>query len=497
MPARILETGPGRFHLTRSHLTEPCDLARCENGFGGKPLRIVRYLLLAGLTSVLALPAPIGAAPASAAPVSAVGAATDGSAQSIASVVAKVSAAVVGITAARPPGPVADTAAPRTAGAAADRPTMAIGSGFIIDPSGYISTNKHVVENATALFVTTADGTRYKASIVGMPAKSDMALIKIDAGRTLPAVRFGNSDKMRVGDPVIAIGSPFGFDNTVTAGIISAVNRDIMESPFDDYIQTDAAINHGNSGGPLFNLAGEVIGMNSVIFAPGTGSVGLGFAIPSSDLTFVYDRLMRTGQVQAGMLPVYTQQVSWMLQQALKAPDLHGALVSYVHDDDGRMLQGKIKPGDIIVSFNGQKVWDPRDLARKAAWAPIGSDAELQINRAGAGSVVHVTIQEWPQEKPAAPDGDLPKRLGLELASARGDDDQPVVTVASIDPAGTAAYSGLQQGDVIVEVQQTPVSEPAAALKLIHAPAPKQLHFVAVLVEHDKKRTWMPVAVPE
>ena len=186
-----------------------------------------------------------------------------------------------------------------------------------------------------------------------------------------------------------------------------------------------------------------------------------------------------------------------MLQQALKAPDLHGALVSYVHDDSGKMMQGKIRPGDVIVSFNGQKIWDPRDLARKAAWAPIGSDAELVINRAGVSSVVHVTIHEWPEEKTASPDGDLPKRLGLELASARGDDDQPIVTVASIDPTGTAAYSGLQQGDVIVEVQQTPVSEPGAALKLIEAQASQKVHFVAVLVEHDKKRTWMPVAVPE
>jgi serine protease Do len=415
----------------------------------------------------------------------------------IASVVARISSAVVGITAARPAKAEDEGAAPRTAGAAADRPTMAIGSGFIIDPSGYISTNKHVVENSTALFVTTADGARYQATIIGMPAKADMALVKIDAGHPLPSVKFGDSDKMRVGDAVIAIGSPFGFDNTVTAGIVSAVNRDIMESPFDDYIQTDAAINHGNSGGPLFNMAGEVIGMNSVIFAPGTGSVGLGFAIPASDLTFVYDRLMRTGHVQAGMLPIYTQPVSWMLQQAFKAPDLHGALVSHVHDDNGKMMQGKIKPGDVIVAFNGQKIMDPRDLARKAAWAPIGSDAELEISRAGVPSTVHVMIHEWPEAKMAVPDGDLPKRLGLELAAARGDQNQPVVSVTSVDPTGTAAYSGIQQGDIIVEVQQTPVSEPDQAMKLLTDRASQKERFVAVLVEHEKKTTWMPLAIPE
>jgi serine protease Do len=250
----------------------------------------------------------------------------------IASVVSKVSSAVVGIVVTRPPAVEADGSAPRTV--SADRPTVALGSGFIIDPSGFIATNKHVVLDATSIFVVAADGVRYKASVVGMPSKSDMALLRIDAGRPLPIVQFGNSDKMRVGDTVIAIGSPFGLDNTVTAGILSAVNRDIMESPFDDYLQTDAAINHGNSGGPLFNLAGEVVGMNSIIIAPGTGSVGLGFAIPSSDLQFVFDRLKKTGHVQAGMLPIFTQPVTYMLHLALDTPDLHGALISTVRDED-------------------------------------------------------------------------------------------------------------------------------------------------------------------
>jgi serine protease Do len=206
---------------------------------------------------------------------------------------------------------------------------------------------------------------------------------------------------------------------------------------------------------------------------------------------------MRTGEVQAGMLPVYTQQLTWMLQQALGAPDLHGALVSHVHDEDGKMMQGKIKPGDVILSFNGQKITDPRDLARKVAWAPIGSDAELEICRGGVDSVVHLKIHAWPETKSTSPDGDLPKRLGLELASAVGEKNQPIVTVASIDPSGTAAYSGIQPGDTILEVQQTPIKEPAQAMKLFSTPAPGKVHFVAVLVEHDKKATWMPLAIPE
>ena len=294
---------------------------------------------------------------------------------------------------------------------------------------------------------------------------------------------------------MIAIGSPFGFDNSVTAGIISASNRNIMESPFDDYFQTDAAINHGNSGGPLFNLAGEVVGMNSVIYAPGTGSVGLGFAIPSNDLNFVFGRLMKTGEISAGMLPIHTQQVTWLLKLALNTPGLQGALVVSVEDGDKAMLHGRILPGDVILTFNGHKVWDPRDLARQAAQAPIGSSATLQLYRAGVSQTVHVTIQEWPEAKPVVLHDDDHQRLGLELASGKDQNATPIVTVASVDPAGSAADSGIQKGDVIVEVQQTPVSQPDQAMRIFRAQTSKDQHFVAVLVRRpDKKLSWIPIA---
>jgi serine protease Do len=290
---------------------------------------------------------------------------------SVAAVVAKVKPAVVRVISVRPQKPPEDDQpVSELAKASAVRTTTAIGSGFIIGPEGFIATNKHVVENSVAVYVATADGVRYKATLAGSTAKADIALLKIDVGRTpLPTVSFGDSDKMQVGDAVIAIGSPFGFDSSVTAGVVSAVNRDIMESPFDDYIQTDAAINHGNSGGPLFNKQGEVIGMNSVLFGPGTGSVGLGFAIPSNDLRFVFDRLMGTGELKAGMLPIRTQQVTWMMQQAINAPGLEGALVAALDDEGGKKMHGQIKPGDVILAFNGQKVWDPRDadLPRRCA----------------------------------------------------------------------------------------------------------------------------------
>ena len=418
----------------------------------------------------------------------------------IAAMIARVAPAVVRVVTVRPPDhQEAKPGDNQVAQAAAsDRTTTATGSGYFIDPSGYIGTNRHVISGATSVFVVTADGIRYPARIIGMPDQADIALLKIDAGReSMPFVRFGDSDKVRVGDHVIAIGSPFGFDNTVTSGIISALNRDIMESPFDDYIQTDAAINHGNSGGPLFNMAGEVIGMNSIIFAPTLGFAGLAFAVPSDSLRFVYDRLMKTGEIKVGMLPIHTQPVTWMLGRALETPDLRGALVTAVQDDSGAMLQGKIQSGDVIRTFGGEKVLDPRDLARKAARSPIGGDVAVELYRDGAMETADVTIQEWPETKPIVLDNDGPRTLGLQLASGMGEDGQPIVTVASVDPTGTAADSGIQKGDIIIEVQQTPVSEPDQAFRIFWAQSMLKHRFAAVLVEHEKKRFWMSLAVPE
>jgi serine protease Do len=413
-----------------------------------------------------------------------------------AEMIAKVAPAVVKVVTVRPPGsPDAPPPDPK-ASVSNDLTTMALGSGYIIDPAGYIGTNRHVIAGAISVFVVTADGVRYPAQIVGAPEQADIALLKIDAGHELPFVKFGDSDKVRVGDDVIAIGSPFGLDNSVTAGIVSALNRDIMESPFDDYIQTDAAINHGNSGGPMFNVAGEVVGMNSVIYAPTPGFAGIAFAIPSNSLRFCYGRLMKFGKINAGMLPIHTQQVTWMLQQALKAPDLQGALVTSVQDDDGKMLQWKIKPGDIIRTFDGEPIWDPRELARRAAWAPVGSKAVLGLYREGQTLSQDVVIRTWPETAPPVLNNDAMGTVGLGLAADKTDKGRQVVMVTSVDANGTAAASGIQKGDVIVAVQQTPVSEPAEALSILSTQMKQKAGFAAVLVEHDKKRTWMSVAIP-
>jgi serine protease Do len=416
----------------------------------------------------------------------------------LASVVARVSPAVVRIITVRPR--TTEPASSQTVGANAAMTTgtnRSTGSGFIIDPSGYIGTNKHVVEGAVSVFVVTAAGVRYHAQVVGMPDKADMALLRIDAGHDLPFVQFGDSDTMRVGDKVFAIGSPFGFDNTVTSGIISALHRDIMESPFDDYLQTDTAINHGNSGGPLFNEDGHVVGMTSVIFSPDPGSSGVGFALPSNSLRFVFDRLMTTGAIHAGMLPIHTQQVTWMLEQAIGAPDLLGALVTSVQDDAGTMLHGKIRAGDVVRSFNGQPVLDPRDLARKAAMAPVGSDAVLEISRGGAMETERVTIREWPEATPIVLTGDGRRELGLDMVTRKAASGVSVVMVSSVDPAGTAADSGILKDDVIVQVQETPVADAEQARHIFGTNSSLKHHFAAVLVNRDGKFFWIPLAIPD
>ena len=416
--------------------------------------------------------------------------------QPIADVVAKVKAAVVEVVVVRPKDDEENTGQRMVQAAAAPvRRTMAIGSGFLIDRSGYIATNKHVIENAVAVFAATPDGIRYGARIIGMAGKADMALLKIDAAKDLPALPFGDSNVVRVGDAVIAIGSPFGFDDSVTAGIVSAVDRDITESPFDDYIQTDAPINHGSSGGPLLNLAGEVIGMNSVLFAPGdySGSAGVNFAIPSNDLRFVMDRLMVDGKVRAGMLPIRTQQVTWMIQQALGTPGLQGALVAGLEPGGDKMMDGKIKPGDVVLLFNGQTVLDPRDLARKAARAPIGSDASLTIWRGSMQQVIHVKIQAWPEAQPHLISELAPRTVGLQLASAP----QGGVTVASVDPSGSAADSGIEKGDIILQIQQQPVSDPDQAMHFLQALSAEKRGYAVLLVLRNSDRTWFPIAIPE
>jgi serine protease Do len=417
---------------------------------------------------------------------------------SIADVVSRVQDSVVRIVVVHraPKAPSASASGKEVASDQDAKSLTGIASGFVIDPRGYIATNRHVVENALAIFVGTQDGNRFRASIVGMPSKADIALLKISPDSHLPALSFGDSDKLRAGDTVIAIGNPFGFANSVSAGIVSSVNRNIMESPFDDYIQTDAAINHGNSGGPLFNLQGQVVGMTSVLFAPGhySGSAGVGFAIPSNDLSFVFARLEKYGEVRAGMIPVRTQGVSALMAQAIGAPEPGGALVVQL-GARGDALHGQLHPGDIIHAFNGQAVTDPRDFNRLAAKAAIGSTAHLSLLRAGRPLQVDVTVlpleqTSAPPEQPEPP----PTTLGIDFGQPKpGEQGVPVV---SVNRHGSAADSGLQDKDVVLRVDQEVVSSPDQAMQAIEACRAKGRHLAALLVTRDGAQSWVPVAIP-
>jgi serine protease Do len=377
-------------------------------------------------------------------------------------------------------------------------PTTEIGSGFVVDPSGLIATNRHVVENAVAVFVGTTDGGRYRAELIITAGETDIALLRINAGESLPALTFGDSDTVRVGDSVIAIGNPFGFGGSVSAGVVSATNRNIQESPFDEYIQTDAAINHGSSGGPLLNLSGQVIGMDSLLYAPGTysGSAGVGFAIPSNVVSFVLQRLQESGKVAAGRLPLRTQQVPELMATAMGIAEPGGALVVGL-TAQGETLAGKIQPGDVIKTFDGATVLDPRDLARRAAAATVGNHVVLGINRGGQMSTVEVPVLALTAAKPTVKQTVPAKIIGLHLTAGQpAAGKKPSVVVDAIDPSGSLADSGLRKGDVILRVQQQLVSTPDQAMAELQARTDAKLPYAALLVERDKKQSWMPVALP-
>src|SRR5215467_1746353 len=257
-----------------------------------------------------------------------------------------------------------------------------LGSGFIIDPSGVVVTNNHVVSDADEVTVILNDGTRLKAEILGRDTKVDLALLRVKPEKPLTAVQFGDSDKLRLGEWVVAIGNPFSLGGTVTAGIVSARNRDINSGPYDNYIQTDAAINRGNSGGPLFNLDGEVIGINTAIISPSGGSIGIGFAVPSKTALAVIDQLKNFGETRRGWLGVRIQQVTDEIAESLGIKPARGALVAGV-DEKGPAKPAGIEPGDVIVKFDGQDIKEMRDLPRVVADTPVGKDVQVQIIRKG------------------------------------------------------------------------------------------------------------------
>ena len=369
-------------------------------------------------------------------------------------------------------------------------PSHALGSGFIVDPAGYVVTNNHVVDGANKITVTLDDGQTYPAKVVGRDAKTDLAVLKIDAPKPLPYVAFGDSGKERVGDWVVAVGNPFGLGGTVTAGIVSAHDRNIDSGPYDDYLQIDAPINPGNSGGPLFNQSGQVVGIDTAIYSPNGGSVGIGFAIPSNLATKVVAQLREHGKVERGWLGIAMQPMTPTLAKAIGRPDAQGVIVDKV-ETDSPAAKAKLEQGDVITAFNGEAIKTPRDLALDVANTSSGSTAKLTIWRDGHEHVADVTIASQPAQKMASSEQESNSSpVGMALApltpDQRGDLglDPSVkgVVVTQVTPDSRAAESGVQSGDVIVRVGNQDVTTPAEASASIHAAERDKKEAVPLLV---------------
>ncbi len=347
------------------------------------------------------------------------------------------------------------------------------GSGFFISADGYIVTNNHVVQNATEVTIVTSNGKTLPAKVIGVDSKTDLALLKVKEGSNYPYVAFA-SQPPRVGDWVIAVGNPFGLGGTVTAGIVSARGRDIGSGPYDDFLQIDAPVNHGNSGGPTFNSNGEVVGVNTAIFSPSGGSVGIGFAIASDVVKNVVEQLKTSGLVTRGWIGVQIQSVTPDLADDLGLKNPSGALVAETQKNSPAAAAG-IKSGDVITAVDGQAVADPRELARRIAALGPKKTATLALIRNGAPTTVEVTLGAMPIEKVVSVEtnGDrsvegktLLANLGLTLRAAHG---QEGVVVSDIDPEGAAADQGLKEGDVILEVAGKTVSHPSDVAEAIDA----------------------------
>ncbi|NGO62853.1 Do family serine endopeptidase [Rhizobium daejeonense] len=392
-----------------------------------------------------------------------------------------------------------------------------LGSGFVIDPSGFIVTNNHVIENADDIEAIFPDGSKLKAKLIGTDTKTDLSVLKVEPPAPLKSVKFGDSRKMRIGDWVMAIGNPFGLGGSVTVGIISASGRNINAGPYDNFIQTDAAINKGNSGGPLFNMNGEVIGINTAIISPSGGSIGIGFAVPTELAENVIKQLMEFGETRRGWLGVRIQPVTDDVAESVGiVGKARGALVSGIVKG-GPVENGPIKVGDVIVGFNGKKVGDTRDLVRIVAESNVGSDVDVVILRDGKEETVKVKLgrledeQQAKSEEPAASGEDTAPEDGGEVAPEddgtieedqqapedQGNSSAPVVDnligveLATLDDAGRKTYSiaesvegviitkvlpgsqaeakGLKVGQVIVEVAQEFMQVPKDVIDMLAA----------------------------
>ncbi|MEI6161104.1 MAG: Do family serine endopeptidase [Roseococcus sp.] len=388
------------------------------------------------------------------------------------------------------------------------RPANALGSGFIVDAQGTVVTNNHVVRNATSVKVKLEDGRELNARVVGRDERTDIAVLKIDAGQPLPFLALGDSNTARPGDWVVAVGNPFGLGGTVTAGIVSARGRDIGVGPYDDFIQIDASINSGNSGGPLFGLDGSVIGVNTAIFSPSGGSVGIGFAIPSNMVRQVVAQIQANGRVERGFLGASTQPLTPALARSLRLTKPEGALVGQV-EPESPAARGGLRAGDVVTKVGETSVANPRDLARAIGDARPGSEVRLSVQRDGAAQELRVTLAELRDGQAAAgkPAAEAESRggpVGVALApitpQARQQLNLPAnangAVIAGIRPESPAAEAGLREGDVIVGVAGRDVADVQAAVGAIREAARTPGSAIALRILREGRSAFVAVEMP-
>ncbi len=391
------------------------------------------------------------------------------------------------------------------------RKMQALGSGFIVDPSGIIVTNNHVISGAEEITVTLQDNTVLKARLLGHDDRTDLAVLQVHADHKLTAVAFGDSDKSRVGDWVLAIGNPFGLSGTVTAGIVSSRGRDIQQGPYDDFIQTDAPINKGNSGGPLFNMDGQVIGINTAIYSPSGGSIGIGFSIPANEARLIIEQLRRFGHARRGWIGVHIQDVTQDIADSLGLKPAHGALIAGI-EPKGPAEKAGLQSGDVILQFDGRDV-DGRSLPRRVAETPVGDAGQFSIWRDGHRQPLTIPIGEFPEQeaKPAAAPSPKPAAsaamslpaLGIKVSSITAalrqkyqlSDSQKGVVITEGGQDGPAADRGLRVGDVVVEVQQAAISTPAALQEQVDKARRARRASVLMLVQDGDAVRFVPLPV--
>lgn len=393
------------------------------------------------------------------------------------------------------------------------RQVTSLGSGFVIDADGLIVTNNHVIADADEITVRFKDGTKLSAEVVGKDAKTDLAVLRVKSDTPLPSLKWGDSDAARVGDWVLAIGNPFGLGGSVTAGIVSARGRDINSGPYDDFIQTDASINRGNSGGPLFNVDGEVIGINTAIFSPSGGSVGIGFAIPAAIAKNVINQLAKYGRTRRGWLGVRIQTVTDEIAEGLGLEEAKGALVAGVTDDGPASAAG-IQAGDVILKFDGKEVPEMRLLPRMVAGAAIGEAVPVEVWRNGSMRTLEVELGELEEAEarmaavdPAKPESSREvELLGMTLADITPElrekyelgEDETGLVVVNVGAASGAAEKGIRVGDVIVEVANEKVeSTSAMEAALDRVRKEKRRNVVILRVKQKGVPRFVPLALDE